>query len=1060
MISKVPARKYFVLLLIVLLAGNCFLYGQSASLNESSATTRDYDEILAPPNFSHFGGFYEKGFSLHLSHPDPEVILIYTLDGSEPRIENLEGEVYHYKNAYVENPGEADGRLIPHTMLSRKYNNAIKISKPNPEPGPLSLIPTTWHNKPGYLPQGFTPRAVVVRARAVSPHALSSQVVTHTYFIGTETPNSDAMVVMSITTDSNFLFDYHEGIYVAGRDFDEWRTLNPTKTPEWHVPANYHRRGAEWEYPAHFELFAADGNRVYSNDMGFRLHGGASRRLPAKSLRLYARDSYGNSSFDYPFFKDEGYSSFNRLLLRNSGQDWEHTLFRDASIQRILGKLNFQTQAYRPGILFINGEYWGIHNIRERYDKHYLERVYGINPDEIDYISHYYEAGEGDKEHFDETINFFRNHDLKQEEHYAFAQTLIDIENFTDYHIAQIFIANNDWPISNTDIWRVRTDFDPGAAYGHDGRWRWLLFDTDVALGYWAGVDFNSIIRATDPDFGNGTLLLRKLLRNPEYKKKFISRFADLLNSHFLPERTTAILDEMQRQIAPEIPTHSQRWSTPADKETWRKEVRDIEDFLKKRVSHQRDHILDFFELEANIEVHLDVSHPLHGHVVINTLDLVEATPGIKENPYPWKGVYFKHIPVEVRPVPAPGYRFSHWEGNYEGSDSLLVLDASQNIRLKAHFNTHDEPVLINYWMFDESLPNNTPLEEIPASYSLQDGAFLSFTSCLPGYPFSPGHFHWRKASLERRNQPSSLNYRPQGNHDLPYWEEKMRAIQVRQPFAYGAQESELILHLPVRGIKDPVFQFVARDEGAAHGLYVDFSFSDADEWQESYYLALSAYYQLYTFDFNEITEASSTECLKVRIRFASYTPTTFGEGRVVFNNFSLDGTVCMAYQLKAFTHSHGTIEPEGLFNAWACGTEVFQLTPSHNHVIKDLLLDGNSVIDKVRIEEDYTGEYILDTPHADHRLQAVFAYDPLLLDEESTYVIYPNPVSGNLYVSCQHSIYRVELYDMAGRRVYQQELTQENYMMDMRILDSGFYIIRLYTEQEIITQKIQHLKD
>ena len=153
------------------------------------------------------------------------------------------------------------------------------------------------------------------------------------------------------------LFDYYDGIYTAGIDGDAWRVANPDDpAPPWRVPANYTRRGVAWEYPVHVELFPKGLNvSAIQQDMGFRIHGGATRSVQIKTLRLYARAGYGDAYFNYPVFPDQTYSSYKRLLLRNSGNDFYQTYFRDAALQTLVAHLSFDTQAYEPAIVFING---------------------------------------------------------------------------------------------------------------------------------------------------------------------------------------------------------------------------------------------------------------------------------------------------------------------------------------------------------------------------------------------------------------------------------------------------------------------------------------------------------------------------------------------------------------------------------------------------------------------------------------------------------------------------------------------------------------------------------
>ncbi len=172
-------------------------------------------------------------------------------------------------------------------------------------------------------------------------------------------------------------------------------------------------------------------------------------------------------------------------------------------------------------------------------------------------------------------------------------------------------------------------------------------------------------------------------------------------------------------------------------------------------------------------------------------------------------------------------------------------------------------------------MPNDTPLETIEDSFHAIRPAKISFHSALDGYPFHPGHANWRKASMERRNRPTDINYRPEGNNGTAYGASDMRGLQVRQPFTGDNGENTLFFHLPTCGFKDIVFRFAARDEGAADFLLVDYSLEDNDDqWLTiglaSTSLELSTNYKLFEIDFSAIEGVENNPDFKIRIRFVN----------------------------------------------------------------------------------------------------------------------------------------------------------------------------------------------
>lgn len=203
---------------------------------------------------------------------------------------------------------------------------------------------------------------------------------------------------------------------------------------------------------------------------------------------------------------------------------------------------------------------------------------------------------------------------------------------------------------------------------------------------------------------------------------------------------------------------------------------------------------------------------------------------------------------------------------------------------------------LIHFWLFDTSLENDTPLESIDPVFGLVDGGNLVYHSALLGYPFDPEHENWRKASMERRNSPTPINYRPDGNNGISYENSNMRAIQIKQPFTGDGGQNTMYFHLPTTDFKDAIFRFAAMDEGAADNLIVDYStVAGTPVWTLSGLTnptpALSEDYQLYEFDFSAITSVNNNPDFKVRIRFDGSNMSADEGNRVTFNNFSLDAT-------------------------------------------------------------------------------------------------------------------------------------------------------------------------
>jgi len=621
---------------------------------------------LAPPVFSHTGGYYDQPLELVLKTEEKNAKIYYTLNGSEPT-----------KNDLI-------------------YDAPILIKSRRGEPAVLAGI---QEMSPTWLPpNGEVFKTTVVRARVFDNDGNnSSPTITHTFII--DKTKRYTLPVISIATNPDYFFDYDYGIYVMGRTYDELFEPNPDLSP-WERAANYNRYGAEWERPIHIEFFEANGSLGFSQDAGVRINGTATRERAQKSLRIYAQDKDGvNETINYELFPGlttpitgNPIKSFKTIILRNSGNDWDDTLFRDVLMQSLVSHTLINTQAYRPVIVFLNGEYWGIYNLRERADEYYLESHYDLNPEDIVLLSNNGDVNvglPGDEQQYLDMLAFIMANDMANAENYAYIQTLMDVENYIDYQIAEIYFNNTNWPNANIKYWRKRTDqYDPDAPYGHDGRWRWIIYDTDFGFGYdgrKSAIEHNNLLNATRP-IPNGDLL-SSLLKNPEFQTAFINRFADQLNTSFVPARVIDRIDQMQSVLEPEMEETIRRWrDSNGSVDQWKKSVNLLRYFAENRPAYVRQHIVDYFNLRGIANVTLLTDDNM-GHIVINSIAITNNTPGIK-NPTVWNGVYFQDIPIKITAVPQHGYRFLRWEG-IQGIDptmKTITVTLKDNLALKCVF--------------------------------------------------------------------------------------------------------------------------------------------------------------------------------------------------------------------------------------------------------------------------------------------------------------------------------------------------------------------------------------
>lgn len=703
----------------------------------SANSDQGYRELFnGSITFSKPGGFYTEPFDLVLNTDDPEAVIYYTVDGSEPDPANLGGTTYRYKNSYPW------GSLLERSSRTYVYEEPVNIRDRSNDAYQIAGINTYYANTPRLPSSQKIFMGTVIKAKAVKENALSLFSETHTYFITDKGRNRYDLPVVSITTDEANLFDYYNGIYVPGKYADDWAAANPGEQWNESRPANYNQRGDAWERRSHFEYFPTNGDPAFRHKVGLRIHGGYSRGFYRKSLRLYARTEYGSgNTMNYPFFGElpaRGDStihieSFRRLLLRNSGNDYYLTLYRDALMQSLASHLPVDVMGYNPVVHFLNGEYWGIINIRERFDQHYVASHYSLPSDDIALLETFATIDEGypeDRDNFLAIVAYAQNNDPANSQHYQWLYERVDVDNLAHYYAAQIYFYNTDWPQNNSTFWRYRNGtYSPELPKGHDGRWRWMLFDTDFGMSIWSEDHAKNALsrvinEATDPS----SIIFKRLLRNTDFKNKFINAVADQLNSGFRPQYIRKKVDEFNARLSSSRNEHYQRWMDGTDTGS------SIKNFGDKRTPYVISHTQSQFNLSGTNAVTVNRVGD-GGLVKINSLLIDSRLPGIPypASPYPWSGNYFKSVPITLTAIDQPGYRFSHWViNNSKFYDRTVVYDVNGAVEVFAHFK-EAQISLLHYWHFNDLISGNQDI--IPADISITEiKGSLSYPGTGAGY--------------------------------------------------------------------------------------------------------------------------------------------------------------------------------------------------------------------------------------------------------------------------------------------------------------------------------------
>ena len=530
----------------------------------------------------------------------------------------------------------------------------------------------------------------VLKAKAFSTIAnslLPGQPLTVTYFINQ--PVSTCPII-SLSLDSMSLWDWNTGIYVLGPNAG-------TTRPFW--GANFWQN---WDRQGHVEYFTPTDSLKFSMDAFLGMNGNYSRDKDQKSFAITTRSSLDTNSINYQIFPDKNISDFRRFVVRNAGSDNLFCHLRDECLQDIFRTSNNDLEANRPCHVYLNGQYWGVYHLHEKSDKYYLAENYGVNPDSVDLIKNF-AAQNGNTTAFNTMQNYLGSPslDLSTTANYNIAQSYWDMNNLMDYYIAEIFVENQDWItkqwssatpahweywVNNIKLWRPQ---QPNA------KWRFNLHDIDqggfpfsTLASYYNHTSVNFLSLAISPGnvINNNlySVILRNFLKNADFKKKFINRYADLLNTILLPSTTSIVVDTFTTRLTPEMPREITKWGTGVlTMPAWQTNLTNFRAFLNQRPDSARNEIQSYFSLIGKVRLGVDVYNKTQGYVKINTLTPDTAT-------LPWSGIYFNGNNVDITAVPYPGYVFDYWEANHTFSTNYYTAAINYNFTvndtMRAHF--------------------------------------------------------------------------------------------------------------------------------------------------------------------------------------------------------------------------------------------------------------------------------------------------------------------------------------------------------------------------------------
>lgn len=475
------------------------------------------------------------------------------------------------------------------------------------------------------------------------------------------------------------------------------------------VNGNWHNH-----YEVCLEYFDENGTFITEQEGTLRRHGNDSWAYAQRGLRFHSRDQQGfSNSIYHPLFSMKDRPNYDVIIMRAGGSDNYPAFpglptvhFRDGFGQTAaqLANTELDARTFEHQITFLNGQYWGVYELRERVDKDYTEYYYGQEERFVDLMKYWggLEEQYGSSAAWFALHNFITTNDMSNQINYDYVTTQLNPESFIDNFIVNTYFVNTDWLNWNVMWWR--------GTQGAGERWRYALWDIDnifnLGQNYtgWSGTGpyVNTVCEAQNMflnwSAANGhTAMYAAMLDNEGFFTQYLNRYADLLNTGLHCDTLVALLDEFEANMLPEMPRQIQRWGGNITQ--WQNRIQDVRDFICLRWEIVMQQIIDCFEDDYDISGPYDVTVVIigPGNVQLNT---VTITVG------PWTGTYFGGLDMGLTAMPLPDSEFIQWEinNNFVGQNLLdhnLLLTLNSSDTIFAYFEWIDNPLPVEWLSFD-----------------------------------------------------------------------------------------------------------------------------------------------------------------------------------------------------------------------------------------------------------------------------------------------------------------------------------------------------------------------
>lgn len=393
----------------------------------------------------------------------------------------------------------------------------------------------------------------VIRAAAFRDGYLSGDVATATYLFRSDGVNH-ALPVVTLVTDPDNLWNSKTGIYATGDQFDpDAASYADTLKSATYYQAKFateEQVDTIWEKPAAFSLFDDNGKQVFTQNVGIRIAGSFGRGRAQKGFNVIARKEYGKGSMEYPFFENRPYTEYKAVVLRAGAQDQNRSKIRDELASGLLEgtDINILYQAYRPTVLYLNGEYWGVYFMKEKRNRFFVAQHENTeNNVDLAIGKGFKQRSYGDNSDWVSLYEYATSHDLSSADAYNYVAERMDVDSFRDYMIAEIYNGNTD--TYNFQYYRLK-----------GGKWKFIFYD--FCWGFQSpGHETLAFRMGKTPSDVCSAKLFAAMIQNKGWRDSFCRRFGELLNTAFAPERVSALIEELYGYVEPEIKREREKFN-------------------------------------------------------------------------------------------------------------------------------------------------------------------------------------------------------------------------------------------------------------------------------------------------------------------------------------------------------------------------------------------------------------------------------------------------------------------------------------------------------------------